>query len=214
MSKRHLRQVCERHGVISVESDVSLRACLWSYQQPGDNEWCRRKDNRGKHPGAAWQCGKVTIEQEYMGQRGHQGECELALQLTSYHLNSVFVCLMPPPSTRHSLPAQSFPTCRAASTRSALTGPSCMRILWPTALFDFAYVFVCACLSVHLCAKRGGGVNLVSWPLKDFIFVAGLSDLCCLHARPVPAPSKWQRLMRVTSLSDGCPSWQGICSSK
>lgn len=73
MSKRHLRQVCERHGVISVESDVSLRACLWSYQQPGDNGWCRRKDNRGKHPGAAWQCGKVTIEQEYTGAEGSSG---------------------------------------------------------------------------------------------------------------------------------------------
>lgn len=59
--------------VISVESDVSLRACLWSYQQPGDNEWCRRKDNRGKHPGAAWQCGKVTIEQEYTGAEGSSG---------------------------------------------------------------------------------------------------------------------------------------------
>ncbi|CAB1441023.1 unnamed protein product [Pleuronectes platessa] len=36
MSKRHLRQVCERHGVRSVERDVSLGGCLWSYPQNGE----------------------------------------------------------------------------------------------------------------------------------------------------------------------------------
>ena len=61
MSRRHLRQVCERHGVISVQRDVSLGACLRSYPQPGDNRWCRRKGNPGNHPGAGWRCGEVSV---------------------------------------------------------------------------------------------------------------------------------------------------------
>lgn len=201
MSKRHLRQVCERHSVILVERDVSLKACLWLYPQPGDNRWCRRKDNPGNHPGAGWQCGEVTVEREHTGAEGSSGRVWAG---SSAHVPSFKPCFcLPdapasPPSTCHCLPPQSFSTCRASSSRSPLTGPSCVRILWPTALFDFVFVFLCACMCLHLFAMRGGGGSLFSWRLKGLIFVAGLSDLCSLHARSMPAPSKWQRLMRAT----------------
>lgn len=64
MSRSHLRQACERHSVISVERDVSLRACLQLYPQLGDNRWCRREDNPGNHPRAGRQRGEVTSERE------------------------------------------------------------------------------------------------------------------------------------------------------
>lgn len=59
--------IWEGHGLISVERDISLRACVWSDPQLGDKRWCRRKDNPGNHPGAGWQCGDVTVEQKYVG---------------------------------------------------------------------------------------------------------------------------------------------------
>lgn len=66
-------------------------------------------------------------------------------------------------------------------------------------------VCVCMCVSVCVCtcAHRGGGVSLFSWRLKGLIFVAGLSDLRSLHARSMPVPTKWQRLMRATR-----PPWR------
>lgn len=48
-------------------------------------------------------------------------------------------------STFDFLSPKSFPTCGLSSSRSALTGPSCMHTLWPTALFDFVCAAVCAC---------------------------------------------------------------------
>lgn len=205
MSKRHLRRVCERHSVISVGSDVSLRACLWSYQQPRDNRWWRRKE--GKHPEAGWQRGEVTAEQEHRGVRGSEGR---AWSGSSDHVGSFKPCFyFPPLSFLPVSPSpKSFCTCRASSSRSALTGPSCVLALWPTALFDF----------VCMCAIRGGvgfvGGTKSFFSLKGLIFVAGLSDLRSLHDRSTPALSKWQRLTRATGLSDGCPPRRGICSVK
>lgn len=159
---------------------------------------------------------EVTVEREYRGAEGSSGRVWAGppAHVPSFKLCFYLPDVHPPPSTCHSLPPRSFSTCRAPSTRSALTGPSCMRALWPTALFDFVFVFVCAGVCVRFCTKRGGGVSLFSCRLKGLIFVAGLSDLRSLHARSMPAPSKWQRLMRATRPSDGCPLRQGICSSK
>lgn len=90
MSKRHLRQVCERHSVIAVERDVSLRACLWSYPQLGDNRWCRRKDNPGKSPGAGWLCGDITVERECTdGAEGSSGRVWASLLA---HVQSFKLC--------------------------------------------------------------------------------------------------------------------------
>lgn len=60
------RSVWGTKRILLGERDVSLslRACLWSYPQLGDNRWCRRKENPGNHPGAGWQRGEVSVEKE------------------------------------------------------------------------------------------------------------------------------------------------------
>ena len=141
MSRRPLRQVCERHSGLSVERDVSPRACLWSYPQPGDNRWCRREGNPGNHPGAGWQRWAVTVEREYTERGGVTRPTELALPPMSHHLHWVFDCLLPLPSLCPSLPPQSFSRCRASSNRSALTGPSCV-----CTLTDCSF-WLCVCVS-------------------------------------------------------------------
>lgn len=90
MSKRHLRQVCERHSVILVERDVSLWACLWSYPQLGENRWCRKKDNPGKHPGAWWLRGEVTGERQCT--EGAEGSLGQVWDGSPAHVQSSKLC--------------------------------------------------------------------------------------------------------------------------
>lgn len=152
MSKRHLRQVCERHSVILVERDVSLRACLWSYPQPGDNRWCRRKDNPGNHPGAGWQCGEVTMEREYTGAEGSSGRVWAG---SSVHVPSFKLCFClsdatPSPSLpplailflpNHSLHVEPHQLDRHWQALAACVHSD--RLLFLT---------LCLCLCVHACA--------------------------------------------------------------
>lgn len=213
MSKRHLRQVCERHSVISVGSDVSLKACLWSYQQPRDNRWWRRKGGGANTQGQDGNVRRLPQSKSAEGSEGRAWAGSSARVVSFKFWIFILVFTHPHPTSTHppllpNFPSlKSFSTCRTSSSRYALTGPSCVLALWPTALFDFVFV----------CATRGGvcvceGVFFSPQPLKDLIFVTGLSDLCSLHHRSTPALGKWQRLMRATSPSDRCPPRPGICS--
>lgn len=160
MSKRHLRQACEGHGVISVERAVSFRGLsLVISWNMADNAWCREERRTRANP---------QRQDEEVRSVGST----LALLLLSNHSQCAFVLLMRPllNCCVEPHPAWSF-----------LTGPSCMRTLAPTALFDFVFI------------------SLSSWRLSGLIFVAALSDLCCLYARSMPTACKWQRLMRATS---------------
>lgn len=102
MSKRHLRQVCERHSVISVERHISLRACLWSYPQLGDNRWCRKKENPGKHPGAGRLRGEVTAERQYT--EGAEGSSGQVWDGSPTHVQSFKLCFCLSDACTPSLP--------------------------------------------------------------------------------------------------------------
>lgn len=193
MSRRHLRQVCERHSGLSVERDVSLRACLWSYPQPGDNRWRRREGNPGNHPGAGWQRWAVTVEREYTERGGVTRPTELALPPMSHHLNWVFDCLLLPlPSLCHSLPPQSFSRCRASSNRSALTGPSCV-----CTLTDCSF-WLCVCVSKE---RRGS---------KSLFLASEESDFCGRAVRSTFPPRQINATTRQVASPDEShpPLWR------
>lgn len=77
----------EGRGVISVRSDVSLRARLRS---PGRQQMMQRR--RGRSTQGQRGTGEPRVH------RGQRAECELAPPLTSHPLDCAFVCLIPPSS--------------------------------------------------------------------------------------------------------------------